>query len=182
MKLVIFRHGRTDGNVKNIIQGAGIDFPLNEEGIAQAEELKQKLASLNLPVIYCSTLCRAQKTAEIVASSNNCPVISINGLEEVHFGEAEGMLSEDAHKKYGDILAIIHDENNPLREDISIPGGETVRQSTERGLMALEYIKQNCPYDTAGVASHGALMFNIYKHYFNENHRFENCECFELEL
>jgi len=43
MKLIIFRHGETDGNVRNIIQGAGIDCPLNETGKKQAALLRDRL-------------------------------------------------------------------------------------------------------------------------------------------
>ena len=42
MKLIIFRHGETDGNVRNIVQGAGIDCPLNETGKKQAALLRDR--------------------------------------------------------------------------------------------------------------------------------------------
>ena len=47
MKLIIFRHGETDGNVKNIVQGAGIDCPLNETGKKQAALLRDRLCRGN---------------------------------------------------------------------------------------------------------------------------------------
>lgn len=182
MKLIIFRHGETDGNVKNIVQGAGVDCPLNEHGKMQAAELRDKLAELNLPAIYCSHMTRAKQTAQIVAEANNAKVIEQEGLEEVHYGIAEGMLSAEAHIKFADIFKAIKDENNPNRFDVSIPGAESVRQSTERGLKALNEIKKNCAYDIVGVATHGALMYNLYYHYFGTEHRFANCEYFELEI
>lgn len=37
MKLTFIRHGQTDLNKDNRIQGGGIDQPLNETGINQAE-------------------------------------------------------------------------------------------------------------------------------------------------
>ena len=43
MKLYIFRHGQTDGNVRNIVQGAGVDIELNETGRRQAERLALSL-------------------------------------------------------------------------------------------------------------------------------------------
>lgn len=165
MKLVIFRHGETDGNVRNIVQGAGIDCPLNETGKKQAALLRDRLASEKLPAIYCSHLCRARETAEIVASSNHAPVIERDGLEEVHYGIAEGMLSAEAHVKFAAVLEAINDKSNPNRFDVSIPGAETIRSSTERGLKALMKIKADCPYPVAGVATHGALMFNLYYHF-----------------
>ena len=32
MLLYLCRHGETDGNVNQIVQGAGVDMPLNEKG------------------------------------------------------------------------------------------------------------------------------------------------------
>ena len=93
MKLLIIRHGQTDGNVKGLVQGAGLDLPLNETGRAQAAAAAEKLLSLHLPVIYSSTMLRARQTAEIIAAGVGCPTVAVEGLEEVHFGEAEGMLS-----------------------------------------------------------------------------------------
>lgn len=182
MKLIIFRHGQTDGNVKNIVQGAGVDCPLNETGMKQAETLKEKLSGCNLRHIYSSKLTRALQTAAIVASSNNAAIIPLDGLEEVHYGEAEGMLSEEAHKKYAYVFDIIRDKNNPAWLDTSIPGAETIRISTERGLNALYKIKEECADNVVGVACHGALMFNLFRHFFEEEHRFDNCEYFEVEI
>ena len=68
MKLLIIRHGQTDGNVKGLVQGAGLDLPLNETGRAQAAAAAEKLLSLHLPVIYSSTMLRARQTAEIIAA------------------------------------------------------------------------------------------------------------------
>ena len=182
MKLIIFRHGETDGNVKNIVQGAGIDCPLNETGKKQAALLRDRLASEKLPAVYCSHLCRARETAEIVASSNHAPVIERDGLEEAHYGIAEGMLSAEAHVKFAAVLEAINDKSPPDRFDVSIPGAETIRGSTERGLNALMKIKADCPYPVAGVATHGALMFNLYYHFFKTERRFANCEYFEVEV
>ena len=132
MKLLIIRHGQTDGNVKGLVQGAGLDLPLNETGRAQAAAAAEKLLSLHLPVIYSSTMLRARQTAEIIAAGVGCPTVAVEGLEEVHFGEAEGMLSEDAHRIYGDVFEVINNEGHPRRFDVCLPGGESIRQSTER--------------------------------------------------
>ena len=77
-----------------------------------------------LDVIYASHMKRAQETARIV-SRDEIPVIVIPGLEEVHFGEAEGMYSEEAHQKYADIFNVIHDSSAPNWMDVCVPGGES---------------------------------------------------------
>ena len=56
MKLYIFRHGQTDGNVRNIVQGAGVDIELNETGRRQAERLAAELKGEGLDVIYASPM------------------------------------------------------------------------------------------------------------------------------
>ena len=182
MKLLIIRHGQTGGNVKGLVQGAGLDLPLNETGRAQAAAAAEKLLSLHLPVIYSSTMLRARQTAEIIAAGVGCPTVAVEGLEEVHFGEAEGVLSEDAHRIYGDVFEVINNEGHPRRFDVCLPGGESIRQSTERGRKALREIAARADVPVVGVVTHGALMFNLYYHVFKQARRFDNCEFFELEL
>ena len=54
MKLYIFRHGETEANVINLIQGNVDLHGLNETGILQAEKLRDELRTAKLPVIYSS--------------------------------------------------------------------------------------------------------------------------------
>ena len=182
MKFVIIRHGETQGNAQNLIQGAGVDLPLNDTGRKQATEVAEKLNQLNLPVIYCSKMIRAKQTAQIIADKIKCPFKPFDNLEEVHYGDAEGMLSSEAKKLYKDVFEVILDRNNPKAMEVSIPNGESIGQSTQRGIRALMSIKESCDYPIVGVVSHGSLMFNIYYHFFKKTHRFENCEFFEVEL
>lgn len=184
MKLYIFRHGQTDGNVKNIVQGAGVDIELNAVGRSQAEQLGQTLKAEHLEAIYCSSMKRAKETAKIVATACNVPVIIMQGLEEVHFGEAEGMLSDEAHQKFADVFDIIHDPTNPNWMNVHVPGGESVKQSLDRIKRVLEHIvieSQRRGYQKIGIATHGALMFNLYQDKFDQDRKFDNCEYFTLE-
>lgn len=184
MKLYIFRHGQTNGNVNNIVQGAGVDIELNETGRAQAKALSAKLKDEHLDVIYASPMKRADETARIVANEK-IPVISMPGLEEVHFGKAEGMYSEEAKQKYADVFSVIHDTSNPQWMDVHVPGGESVRTSLERGKKTLERIiaeSKEHGHQKIGVATHGALMFNLYQDMFGQEHKFDNCEYFTVEL
>lgn len=184
MKLYIFRHGQTNGNVRNIVQGAGVDIELNETGRAQAKELSEKMKNEHLDAIYASQMKRARETAEIV-SRGEIPVMVIPGLEEVHFGEAEGMLADEAHQKYADVYKVIHDASSPNWMDVCVPGGESVRESLERGKKTLDRIiaeGKEHGWKKIGVATHGALMFNLYQDMFGKEYKFNNCEYFELDV
>lgn len=182
MLFYIFRHGQTDGNLIKIVQGSGVDIPLNQTGEEQAEALGEIFSLLKFPVIYSSKMLRARQTAQIVASACKATVVPVDGLEEVHFGEAEHMLLDDAHAKFADILAIIHDLNNPLCFDTKIPGGETVNDSLTRSLDALRKIKEASSEKRVAVATHGALMYNLYLHFFGLPRQFSNCEYFVVDL
>lgn len=59
MKLLLTRHGQTDWNIALKIQGT-TDIELNETGIKQAEETREKLKSENIDVIITSPLKRAR--------------------------------------------------------------------------------------------------------------------------
>ena len=65
MKVWITRHGQTDLNKKQLMQGV-YDEPLNETGIAQAEETRKKIGDMKFYAVYCSPLKRAKKTAMII--------------------------------------------------------------------------------------------------------------------
>lgn len=182
MKLYIFRHGQTDANVQGICQGLSGDYPLNANGIQQAKILGKELAMLKLPIIYASPQIRAHMTAQAVAEPNLTPIETIYDLHETIFGEGEGMLERDMYVKYKDIF---QSQLNPEAPDFltaKIPGGESIQDNFDRYDRVVEYIKNNCPYDIAGVASHGTFMTTIFYRLFGVNHELKNCEYFTVEI
>ena len=90
MKNIYFvRHGQTDYNLKEIIQGAS-DIELNETGIKQAYQTKEKLKDIKFDKIYSSPLKRAKKTAEIIGEDRKITVEVDDRLKEISFGINEG--------------------------------------------------------------------------------------------
>ena len=61
------RHGVTAWNKEGRAQGS-TDVPLDEEGIAMAERVAERIAKEQCDVIYTSPLIRAKKTAESIAA------------------------------------------------------------------------------------------------------------------
>ena len=70
--LYIMRHGRTDWNERNKLQGR-TDIPLNAAGRKMAEEAAAVYKNVPLDVCYCSPLARARQTAEIFLKNRNIP-------------------------------------------------------------------------------------------------------------
>jgi probable phosphoglycerate mutase len=84
------RHGETDWNARDLSQGR-VEVPLNANGIAQAHQAAGLLGGRGIASIVCSPLGRAQETARIVAGTLGLPVQTEQDLQEVSFGEQEGL-------------------------------------------------------------------------------------------
>ncbi len=87
--LYIMRHGRTDWNDENRLQGK-TDIPLNEEGREMARRAAKEYADVHFDICFCSPLIRAKETAEILLKGRNVPVVTDERLEEMGFGVYEG--------------------------------------------------------------------------------------------
>jgi len=85
MKLIITRHGETEGNVKRIL--ANIDDPLTSKGIKQAEAVSKRLKKESISAIFSSPFIRAKETARIIAEYHpNAEFIVNNNLKEGKLG------------------------------------------------------------------------------------------------
>lgn len=85
--IYIIRHGKTELNKANVLQGRS-DYPLNDEGIHQAEEAALKLEGVHFDHVFSSPLIRAVQTAEIVTRG---AVVEIDSrLIEMDYGPYEG--------------------------------------------------------------------------------------------
>lgn len=88
VELLLMRHGQTDWNIKNIMQGV-TDTPLNDSGKKQVKDSIKSLPN-NIEGIITSPLKRAQSTAAII---NNCKGLDIhidNRLKERDYGSLTG--------------------------------------------------------------------------------------------
>ena len=88
MKLYLMRHGETLFNTQKRVQG-WCDSPLTENGIWQAEQVKEYFAKkgISFDAVYSSTQERATDTAKIVAP--DYLVIQLKGIKEMNFGSFE---------------------------------------------------------------------------------------------
>ena len=92
MTLLYLRHGQTDWNARNLVQGR-TDIPLNERGREQARAQAEALTTHRPPVeiIYASPMKRARETAEIIQQALDMPLRFDDRLVEMSFGKLEGI-------------------------------------------------------------------------------------------
>jgi probable phosphoglycerate mutase len=89
--LYIIRHGQTDLNKAGIVQGRGVDSPLNEMGHLQAMAFYQRYAQEGFDKIYTSTLQRTHQTVAPFCA-DGVPCQSLQGLDEIGWGIYEGQV------------------------------------------------------------------------------------------
>ena len=87
MKVYIVRHGEVPHNALKQYNNENED--LNENGIRQANELKEKIKNINYDIIISSPLLRAKHTAQII-NVNNKKILINDKLKERDPGDLSG--------------------------------------------------------------------------------------------
>ncbi|MCK4261910.1 histidine phosphatase family protein [bacterium] len=153
-KLILVRHGETDWNVEDRIQG-WLDIPLNEEGRRQAERLARELAGMKIAAIYSSPLRRAFQTAEIIAEKHHLKVKKVSALKEINQGEWQGLLVSEAKQRYKNLYQkwLTH----PLEVVPPGPGGESIEQVYRRGVKACRRITTRQKNSTICIVAHKGI-------------------------
>lgn len=174
----IFRHGETDLNQQKRWQGSGMDYNLNETGIAQAKSLADKLSGKGLQIIYSSPLRRARHTAEIAARQLNIPLEIEENLKECYYGNAEGKPIAELEKECPEILLNWTNPDEKYK-NICFPGGESKQKALERVLSVIIRLSEK-PYACMGVAIHGGTMAQLLNYYKVPFKTIPNCGVFHL--
>lgn len=99
----IVRHGETEWNVQNLLQGHG-DSPLTAAGKAQISELAQELSSIHFDQVFSSDLLRARQTAELLTIARKLAINTTHLLRERSFGRYEGRSREEFEEENRGLL------------------------------------------------------------------------------
>lgn len=98
MRLILTRHGETEENIKNLIQGSRIGGKLSTLGIKQAEKLAERLKNEKFDHIYSSSLARAADTARIIAKFHpSTPLEFVDEIRELDMGSRTGTIGNKNH-------------------------------------------------------------------------------------
>lgn len=154
--LYFVRHGETEYNRRNIVQGGGIDSEINATGRAQAEKLARRLSSVSVDTVYASTLRRAKQTADILSRPHE-PVSKtyLQDLEEMSWGVFEG---EPPSEERDEAMEAIKSSWRTGAHDRSIEGGESILDVQQRALRAVDHIVTRESGRTVLVVTHGRYL------------------------
>jgi broad specificity phosphatase PhoE len=186
MKLLLIRHGLSVGNREGIIQGHA-DYPLSDEGRAQARALGQRLQNdaWSLTALYASDLSRATETAQILGQALSLPVHSDKRLREYNFGILNGLVWQDVESLHPEIWRHLHETH----EWPPIPGEEGEAAFLARVAGAVAEITARHQEDAAvAVVAHGGSLGILLAHLLGAPtrrptpFRLENCSLSIVDL
>jgi probable phosphoglycerate mutase len=143
--LVLVRHGETEWNRTNRVQGL-TDIPLNDTGRQQAREAGRRLAAEHWDAIAASPLSRAAETARIIAGEVGLGEVElVDALVERNYGEAEGMTGPEIDVRFGGEL-----QARESREEV-----------LDRVRPALLALAERHPGQRLLVVSHGGVIGSV---------------------
>ncbi len=153
MKIFVARHGQTDSNAIQRIQGQRIDESLNAEGVRQAEELAEKVRSIEFDVVFSSPLKRARETAEIVIGKKQVPLVIRPELMERDFGSLSG-------KKWSEVenAEEVQALDRAQKWDYRPFGGESVDHFRERFLRTIDEIRTDYSDKRVLLVAHAGIV------------------------
>jgi probable phosphoglycerate mutase len=153
-KIYIVRHGQTDFNLQNIVQGSGVDSNLNARGVAQANAFFECYKHIPFDKVYTSSLKRTRQTVQGFVDLG-IPTESLSGLNEICWGNKEGYkITPDEDQYYHYMLKQWQLGNTKL----SIEGGESPDDVVLRMKPAVDHIMGKTDEHTVLVCMHGRAI------------------------
>ncbi|MEW6364456.1 MAG: histidine phosphatase family protein [Acidobacteriota bacterium] len=162
MKLYLIRHGETDWNKSNLVQGWS-ESDLNANGQWQAEMLAKRFqqSGERLTAVYTSPLRRALQTAMPTAEMAGIRPVEDPDLREMRCGAWEGLNFDE--------LKVIHPEAFQAWADSAenriLGGGESIRDLLERAVGSLgRIVGAHEDGDSVAVFTHGGVIRVLLAH------------------
>lgn len=152
-KLYIVRHAETEGNIEKRLTGRK-DYNLTEKGEKSAEKLAQRLSDVKFDALFSSSSNRTKKTIEPIAKQNNLPIVQLDDLCEMYFGDYDGWKWEDVNK----INPEIKHRQNEINEISGIPNQESMEETAERMYKCVKKICDENEGKTILICSHGIAI------------------------
>lgn len=152
-KIYIVRHGQTDYNLNNVVQGSGIDSCINQNGLNQAEAFYEANKHVKFDRIYYTGL---QRTKQSIAKFLDLgpPHEAVADLNEISWGKYEGVPMDHAENEYYQNMVTRWSEGEL---DYSIEGGESPNIAFKRLKRGIEHII-NQEGNTILICMHGRAM------------------------
>jgi probable phosphoglycerate mutase len=162
--IYLIRHGETDLNRKGVVQGSGVNAPLNEWGEAQAAAFFNAYQHVPFDKVYTSDLIRTHQTVRGFINQG-IPHESYAGLNEISWGIREGREPNTGDNNYYRELTQAWSNGNV---ELASEQGESPVQVRDRQLPVIETILSRPHERNILVAMHGRAMRVLLTTLFNQ--------------
>src|SRR5690606_14297371 len=125
--------GQTDFNLQGVVQGSGIDAPINDTGLAQAQAFFESYKDIKFDQLYHTALIRTKQSIQQFIDLG-IPTVALPELNEISWGDYEGTPMTPEEGEYYRHMLQQWKEGNL---DYAIAGGESpniVAQRMRRGI------------------------------------------------
>ena len=162
MKIYLVRHAETVWHNEDRYAGH-TEIDLTEEGFKQADKLSNWAVNQNIKSIYTSTLKRSIYTASPSANKLQISPIALPSLNEVNFGDVEGLDKTQFHEKF----PLVWKDFQKSPADTYLPNGESGRQAVTRALEGMCKIFKENENSQILIVSHGTLIRLLLSYFLN---------------
>lgn len=152
--LFIARHGETEYNRLDKMQGRGIDEPLNDTGRKQAEALAAYVRINPVDVVVSSSLKRSRETAQPSAKALKLQLHSYAELDEMNFGIVEGK----SYHEVSEYLDQVQERWISGQVGHPLEGGESPKQVFERADIRIKDVLDRYAGKRVLFVLHGRLI------------------------
>jgi broad specificity phosphatase PhoE len=154
LTIYFVRHGRTEMNLKHLLQGQS-GYGLLPEGLDDAGRAAKRLSGKGIRLIYCSDQLRAKQTARILHRHFKLatPLRLSLLLREMDYGRVTGHPEPKVRRRFP-----------RFRTDASFvfPGGESFERVQARALRWLERTIRRHPKGAIAVVTHGGWLRTLF--------------------
>ncbi|MGE5396395.1 MAG: histidine phosphatase family protein, partial [Chitinophagales bacterium] len=124
----------------------------------EARMVSDRLKDEKIDAIYASALIRARETAEIIARPHGLPVKEVPDLNEMNFGEWEGLSADE-------IVATFGEEGYRTWQqspgEAVIPNGENYAEFADRIEKGIKSIVEAHQNETVLIVTHGGAIMAL---------------------
>ncbi len=162
LTLSFLRHGETVALTQGLVLRGQLDDPLTDRGREQMNTAFDKyLPMYDWQAIISSPLSRCAEIARQKSAQYKLPLLLLDELGEMNFGEWEGKFTAELFEQYPDDMALWW--QSPTK--FTPPNGESTADFAKRIDTALIKIKQFAQanhYDKLCIISHGGVIKYLY--------------------
>ncbi|WP_315115266.1 histidine phosphatase family protein [Clostridium intestinale] len=155
MKIVLVRHGETEGNSKGLYEGKK-EVSINDNGRNQSKKLGNLLKVYKFSKVYCSPQKRCKETLDIIIETLDYKPESIeykDELKEIDFGLWEGL----SYKEIEKVFPRQWEEFITNYKEFSFPEGESFIDFYKRTTKILDFLDDGSYL----ILTHGGVIRSV---------------------